>query len=126
MVESPYLKGCENITGMLRTSPKKSPRPSPLWEEIGNQDAGLGRAQGRDGLVRREAPDLGVAPAEHSACRRLWVPVDLQHPVDEIDDPVFRHPPACVEAALSVAIEGKTRVRDFDEQDRLGRMRDRI
>src|SRR5260370_28749573 len=102
MVESPYLKGCENITGMLRTSPKKSPRPSPLWEEIGNQDAGLGCAQGRDGLVRLEAPDLRVAPAEHSACLMLWVPVDLQHPGDVSDDPAFSHPPARVPAARSV------------------------
>src|SRR5215467_14405071 len=121
MVETAYLKGCESITGMLRASPKKNPRPSPLWEEISNQDAGLGRAERRDGLVRREAPDLGVAPAEHSTRRRLWVPVDLQHPIDEIDDPVFRHLCAGVEAALPAAIEGKARVGYFHEQDGLGR-----
>src|SRR5215470_4865678 len=126
MVETAYLKGCESITGTLRASPKKRPRPSPLWDEISNQDAGLGRAERRDGLVRREAPDLGVAPTEHSTRRRLWVPVDLQHPIDEIDDPVFRHLCAGVEAALPAAIEGKARVGYFHEQDGLGRMRGRI
>ena len=51
-------------------------------------------------------------------CRRvrLGIAIDLQHPIDQVDDPVLGDPGPRVEASLVAAIELEARVGDFDHE----------
>lgn len=81
------------------------------------------RGEGRGGRLRPHDLYDPVAPAE--PCRRVGhrLAVDLEGPVDEVDDPVVGQASPGVETALHVPVEGQARLRHFDHHRRAGGMR---
>src|SRR3989442_3238443 len=89
-----------------------------LRKEVGNGDAGRGARQGKLPRVWLQDPNGAIAPAERCrgvADRRS---MDLESPIDEVDDPIVRHAGAGVGAARTGPVECQARLRDLHDERR--------
>src|SRR5438093_8562952 len=89
---------------------------SRLRQEVADDDARARRGQRRDG--RLGAKDLArrVAPAERRRRISNSPPVNLQHTIDEVQDPIVVQTGTGVEAALVLAVELEARLCHFDDE----------
>src|SRR3989442_9235195 len=84
----------------------------PLGKEVGDEDVGGWRGERRDMVVWPERQQRPVGPAVGRAGVGRGLAADLEHPVNEIHDPVLRQARPRVEVALAPPIKGQARVRD--------------
>src|SRR3989442_14717955 len=87
-------------------------------EEVGRGYSGRGARQGKLPRVWPQDPNGAIAPAERCrgvADRRS---MDLESPIDEVDDLIVRHAGAGVEAALHVPVECQARLRALHDERR--------
>src|SRR5216117_1647621 len=89
---------------------------SRLRQEVADDDARARRGQRRDGRLGTKDLARRVAPAERRRRILDGPPVNLQHTIDEVQDPIVVQTGTGVEAALVLAVELEARLCDFDDE----------
>src|SRR5437762_174557 len=93
---------------------------SRLRQEVADDDARARRGQRRDGRLGTKDLARRVAPAERRRRISNSPPVNLQHTIDEVQDPIVVQTGTGVEAALVLAVELEAPASASDRDIRLG------
>src|SRR5256885_16957609 len=97
--------------------------PISLRQEIGDGDARGRRRKRRDGGVGAERLDRRVAPVPPGRAWSRRLAMNLEHAIDEVDDPVVHDPRPCIGRSLPSSGQAQARLGDLDDERRARRMR---
>lgn len=87
-----------------------------LTDQIRDVDPRCRRGERDDDAIGRHTLDRTVQTSARPDIRRPGVAIDLQHPVDEVHDPVVRDTTAGVGRGFPAAVEADAAVRNLDDQ----------